>query len=120
MIREFFDPFSEKLQSVYKTSERVKIETEETNEKCPVCGSPLVIRVGKFGKFLACSRFPDCKFTKPLTISTGLKCPQDGGEVIIRRTKKGKTFYGCSNYPKCNWASWTKPKVDPSLADKPK
>ncbi len=110
VIRAFFTPFSEKLQAVYKTSERVKIETEETNEKCDICGSPLLIRVGKFGKFLACSRFPDCTFTKPLTISTGLKCPQDEGEVIIRRTKKGKTFYGCSNYPKCNWASWTKPK----------
>ncbi len=110
VIKDFFTPFSDQLQSVYKTSERVKIEVQETNEKCDVCGSPLVVRIGRFGKFLACSRFPDCKFTKPLKISTGLKCPEDGGDVIIRRTKKGKTFYGCSNYPKCKWASWTKPK----------
>ncbi len=110
VIRDFFTPFSETLQSIYKTAERVKIEVEPTDEKCPTCGAPLVVRIGRFGKFLACSKFPECKFTKNLTISTGLKCPEDQGDVIIRRTKKGKTFYGCSNWPTCKWASWTKPK----------
>ncbi|MBI3384600.1 type I DNA topoisomerase [Candidatus Gottesmanbacteria bacterium] len=110
VIRDFFTPFSENLQKIYKTAERVKIEVEQTDEKCPTCGAPLVVRIGRFGKFLACSKFPECKFTKNLTISTGLKCPEDQGDVIIRRTKRGKTFYGCSNYPNCRWASWTKPK----------
>lgn len=111
VIRDFFTPFSEKTKNVYSSSERVKIETEETDEKCDVCGSPLVIRIGRFGRFLACSRFPDCKFTKPLIKKVAdLKCPEDGGDVIIKRTKRGKMFYGCSNYPNCKWASWTKPK----------
>ncbi|MBI3980530.1 type I DNA topoisomerase [Candidatus Microgenomates bacterium] len=111
IIRDFFTPFSEKTKSVYTNSERVKIETEETDEKCDVCGSPMVVRIGRFGRFLACSRFPDCKSTKPLVKKVAdLKCPEDGGDVIIKRTKRGKMFYGCSNYPNCKWASWTKPK----------
>ena len=116
-IKAFFEPFSEKLQGIYKTAERVKIETEATDEICETCHSPLVIRIGRFGKFLACSKFPECKFTKNLMVSTGLKCPEDGGDVIIRKTKRGKTFYGCSSYPKCKWASWTKPKSTPGVEE---
>lgn len=111
IIRDFFTPFSEKTKSVYTLSERVKIETEETDEKCDLCQSPLIVRIGKFGRFLACSKFPDCKFTKPLVKKVAdVKCPEDGGEVIIKRTRRGKMFYGCANYPNCKWASWTKPK----------
>lgn len=110
MIKEFFTPFSEKIQSVYKTGERVKIQTEETDEVCNKCGAKMIVRIGRFGKFLACSKFPDCKNTKPLVLTLDLKCPDDGGNVVIKRTKRGKTFYGCSNYPNCKWASWNKPK----------
>ena len=110
VIKEFFDPFSETIQKVYKNSERVKIEVEATDEKCEKCNSPMVVRIGKFGKFLACSKFPECKNTKPLVQKLDLKCPEDGGDVVVKRTKKGKTFYGCSNYPNCKWASWNKPK----------
>jgi DNA topoisomerase-1 len=78
-----------------------------TDEKCPVCGSPMVLKSGRFGKFLACSRYPECKTTKPL--STGVKCPEDGGDIVERRTKKGKSFWSCNNYPKCKFASWYKP-----------
>ena len=78
-----------------------------TEEKCPVCGSPMVLKSGRFGKFLACSRYPECKTTKPL--STGVKCPEDGGDIVERRTKKGKSFWSCNNYPKCRFASWYKP-----------
>lgn len=110
VIRDFFTPFSKTIQGVYKTGERVKIEVEESNEICDKCGSPMVVRIGRFGKFLACSKFPECKTTKSLTIKIDIKCPEDAGDVIIKRTKRGKTFYGCSNYPNCKWASWTKPK----------
>lgn len=86
-------------------------ETESTNqkteEKCPVCGSPMVLKSGRFGKFLACSNYPECKTTKP--ISTGVKCPEDGGDIVERRTKKGKSFWSCSKYPKCKFATWNKP-----------
>jgi DNA topoisomerase-1 len=79
----------------------------ETNEVCEKCGSPMIIKSGRFGKFLACSNYPACKNTK--AISLGIKCPQDGGDVVERRSKKGKLFYTCSNYPNCKFISWYKP-----------
>jgi DNA topoisomerase-1 len=78
-----------------------------TDEKCQVCGSPMVLKSGRFGKFLACSRYPECKTTKP--VSTGVKCPEDGGDIVERRTKRGRSFWSCGNYPKCTFATWSKP-----------
>ncbi len=110
-IGEFYEPFSKQLEGVFKAAERVKIPVEATDERCPQCGAMLIVRVGRFGKFLACSKFPECKFTKPYTeVVEGVKCPECGGEVIIRQTKKRKRFYGCRNYPKCKWASWRRPQ----------
>ncbi len=80
---------------------------EQTDEKCPTCASPMVLRTGRYGKFLACSAYPDCKTTKPL--GTGVACPEDGGEIVERRGKSGKTFYSCNNYPKCKFALWNRP-----------
>lgn len=80
---------------------------QETGETCEKCGSPMVIKSGRFGKFIACSRYPECKNTKPL--ATGIKCPQDGGDIVERRSRKGKQFWSCSNYPKCKFASWYRP-----------
>ncbi|MBI5025820.1 MAG: type I DNA topoisomerase [Nitrospirae bacterium] len=80
---------------------------EKLEEKCEKCGSPMVIKTGRFGKFLACSRYPECKTTKPLSI--GIKCPEDSGDIIERKTRKGKTFFSCSNYPKCTFATWYRP-----------
>jgi DNA topoisomerase-1 len=80
---------------------------QQTDERCEKCGSPMVIKSGRFGKFLACSRYPECKNTKPL--STGIKCPKDGGDIVERRSKKGRQFWSCTNYPKCKFASWYKP-----------
>ena len=84
-------------------------KTMETDEKCENCGSPMVVKVGRFGKFLACSAYPECKTTKPISI--GVKCPKDGckGDIVEKRSKRGKHFYGCSKYPKCNFVSWYKP-----------
>jgi len=83
--------------------------TEESDEKCPKCGKVLLIKEGKFGKFLACSNYPECRYTKPLSL--GIECPKDecGGEIIQRQSRRGKVFYGCSKYPKCDFASWDKP-----------
>jgi DNA topoisomerase-1 len=84
---------------------------EATKEKCPDCGGALVLKEGRFGPFLACSKYPKCKFTKTVIKKIGMKCPDcKDGEVIERRTKKGKLFWGCTNYPKCKWASWEFPK----------
>ncbi len=111
VIRDFYDPFAEQLGKVGDTAERVKVETETTDEVCPLDGSPLIIRIGKFGRFLACSKFPECKFTKTFAKKIDVKCPKCGGDIIIKRTRSKKTFYGCSNYPQCDFASWTKPKA---------
>jgi len=110
VIKEFYEPFNNKLNGVSRVAERVAVETETTGEKCPTCGEgQVVIRVGRFGKFLSCSRFPKCKYTAPYIAKTGIKCPKCGGDVVYKKTKKGKGFYGCSNYPKCDFASWHKP-----------
>ncbi len=84
-------------------------EELETDEKCPKCGSAMVVKTGRFGRFLACSAYPECKTTKP--IPTGVKCPKEGceGDVVEKRSRKGRVFYGCTNYPKCDWVSWYKP-----------
>ncbi len=80
---------------------------QQTDEKCEKCGSPMVLRKGRYGNFLACSKYPECKNAKPL--STGVKCPEDGGNIVERRSKRGRIFWSCSNYPKCKFASWNKP-----------
>ena len=80
---------------------------QQTDEVCEKCGSPMVIKSGRYGKFLACSKYPECKNTKP--ISTGIKCPKDGGDIVERRSKRGKPFWSCSNYPECKFATWYKP-----------
>ena len=110
-IREFYQPFNTKLSTVYKESKRVKIETEQIDEQCPDCGNPLVVRIGRYGKFIACSTYPKCKYTRQFIEKTGLTCPQCGGDVIMRKTKRGKQFYGCSNYPKCTFAAWKKEQI---------
>lgn len=106
VIEEFYKPFEETLTKV-KDAKRIKIETEKTGQKCPTCKEgDVVVRTGRFGKFLSCSRFPDCKYTAPLVEETNVLCPKDGGKVIIKKTKRGRKFYGCSNYPNCDFAAW--------------
>ncbi|MBI2086364.1 type I DNA topoisomerase [Candidatus Daviesbacteria bacterium] len=109
-LKEFYDPFEKRLEEVEKVAKKVKMEVELAGKKCPECGEELIVRIGKFGKFLACSGFPECKHTESLEEKVNAKCPMDGGEVVVRHTRKGKTFYGCKNWPVCKFASWTKPK----------
>ena len=105
MMKDFYGPFEKKLVDV-KGAARVKIEVEQTDEKCPQCGSAIVIRTGRFGKFFSCSTFPDCKFTRQFVEETNFTCPKDGAKIIIKKTRKGRRFFGCSNYPACNFAAW--------------
>lgn len=94
-----------------KTTRPLEQKDETTTEVCEKCGAQMVIKTGRFGKFLACSRYPECKNTKPL--STGVKCPLDNGDLIERRSKRGKVFFSCSNYPKCKFATWHRPIPEP-------
>lgn len=112
-IKDFWDPFDKKLIDVEKNAERVKIETEKLNEKCPDCKEgELVIRTGRFGKFISCSRFPECKYTAKFLEKVGIKCPDcTEGDVIVKKAK-GRKFFGCSRYPDCKFASWKMPKKE--------
>lgn len=89
--------------------EKVKLKEEVSDIKCEKCGRNLVVKTGRFGKFLACPGYPECSFTMPLTEKITAPCPKCGGELVVRKTKKGKTFYGCKNYPNCDFMSWNKP-----------
>jgi len=110
MLREFYYPFEELI--VRATSAIPKV-TEPTDEICELCGRPMVIKWGRRGKFLSCSGFPQCKNAKPIQVTVGVSCPRCGGELVERRSKKGRLFYGCSRFPKCNFASWDKPLPQP-------
>ncbi len=111
MIRLYYDEFEAPLERAKKEMQGVKIrlKEEETDEICEKCGRKMVVKVGRFGKFLACPGYPECKNTKPLVFKTTAKCPECGGEVIEKKTKRGTSFYGCSNYPKCNFSTWDAP-----------
>ncbi len=109
-LREFYEPFTNTLKSAEQTMERVKIKDEPTDEVCEKCGRPMVIKLGRYGKFLACTGFPECRNAKPLLTRIGVECPTcHKGEVVERRSKKGRTFYGCERYPDCDFVSWNKP-----------
>ncbi|MDY4544770.1 MAG: type I DNA topoisomerase [Bacilli bacterium] len=114
MLKDFYDNFAPLVDNAFKNMEKKK--PEETGEKCPECGSPLVIRKGKYGQFTACSNYPTCKYIKKENKQTEkeiiCKCPRCEGNIIVRKTKKGKEFYGCDNFPKCKYASWYKPTGD--------
>jgi len=114
MMKEFYPPFEKKLDGIEENAKRVKIEVEKTGRKCPSCKTgDLVIRIGRFGKFVSCSRFPECTYREKYLEKIGVKCEECGkGDVIVKKTKTGRKFYGCSRYPKCNWASWRKPRTE--------
>lgn len=113
-IKEFWKPFDKKLKDVEKNAKRVKIEVEKLGRKCPDCKEgELVIRTGRFGKFISCDKFPDCKHTEKYLEKVGVKCPDcKEGEVIVKKTSKGRKFFGCSKYPECKYASWRSPKKE--------
>ena len=111
IVKKFYSPFEANLQKKYKEISKKDITQTPTKKKCPKCGAPLIIRLGRFGKFYGCSAWPKCKYTKPLEKEKlGIKCPKcKKGDIVVKRTKKGKVFYGCSSWPKCDFALWDKP-----------
>jgi DNA topoisomerase-1 len=113
VVREFYQPFHENLERAGESIERVKIEPEPTDELCEKCGRPMVIRMGRYGKFMGCSGFPECRNAKPLLKKIGVACPECGADLVERQTKTHRTFYGCSRYPECKWTSWQRPVPEP-------
>jgi DNA topoisomerase-1 len=112
VVQDFYTPFEQSLQNASQLMEKVKLE-ELTDEICPQCGKPIVIKTGRYGKFLACSGYPECRYTKPFQVKIGVKCPQCGGELVEKRSKKKRIFYGCSNYPDCKFAINVRPLPQP-------
>ncbi len=110
-VRDFWEPLSEQVKKVEAEGVRMKVAVETTGEVCPLCHEgEVVVRTGKFGKFLSCSTYPDCKYTKPyIEYVAGAVCPQDGGRVKQMKSRKGAKFFGCENYPTCKWAAWKLP-----------
>ena len=114
VLREFYGPFSERIDTAQAIIPRVSNIDEETDEICPECGTNMVIKRGRYGPFLSCSRFPDCRGMKRIQKSTGAHCPECGGELVQRSSRKsGRSFYGCSNYPTCNFLSNQEPLPQP-------
>lgn len=111
VIKGFYGPFEVLLKNAEEKMGKISLEeqVEETDILCEKCGRNMVIKKGRFGRFLACPGYPECKNTKPIVEKLDVKCPQCNGDIVIRKTKKGRVFYGCNNYPNCNFVSWDKP-----------
>lgn len=109
VISEFYKPFQDNIVTAREAITKTAPPQEVSDVHCDICGRLMVVKSGKFGKFLACPGYPECKNTKPIIVKVGVKCPKCGGEILERKTKTGKTFYGCANYPKCDFSSWDKP-----------
>ena len=109
VIDDFYKPFSTVLKHAEEEIEKIELVEEITDETCDECGKHMVIKYGKFGKFLACSGYPECEHTRPLVHKIGVPCPHCQGDIVERRSKKGRLFYGCITFPKCNFVTWSKP-----------
>ena len=112
ILRTFYPPFEDMLRKALVNVEKVDM-TQASDETCPTCGKPMVIKVGRFGKFLACSDYPECKTTMPFQVKTGIPCPECGGELLQRVNKRKQVFYGCSNFPQCHFTTSHKPLPQP-------
>ncbi|MBN1429285.1 MAG: type I DNA topoisomerase [Anaerolineae bacterium] len=113
VVADFYNPFKAGVEHAFANVPSIDLGSEQVGRDCPTCGNPLIIRWGRFGKFIGCSTFPTCRYTEPWLEKLGVACPDCGGELIERKSKRGRVFYGCANYPTCQWTSWKRPLPDP-------
>jgi DNA topoisomerase-1 len=116
VLEKFYLDFKPQLDHAKSEMPETKTEPEKVGRPCPTCGHDLIIRWGRYGKFISCSNFPACRYTEAFLEKTGVNCPLDGGDIVIRKTRKGRVFYGCANYPECEFTSWNKPLTTPCPA----
>jgi DNA topoisomerase-1 len=121
VLRDFYEPFSATLSQAREEMPTVQMGDRPTGELCPECGHPLIYKYGRYGKFIGCSNFPNCRYLQPILVRIGVKCPDCGGDLVERRTRRGRTFYGCSNYQgdepdSCKFAVWKRPLPQPCPA----
>jgi DNA topoisomerase-1 len=113
LMREFYGPFKTSLERAEEAIPKID-QVEELGRDCPECSNPLLIRWGRYGKFIGCSNFPKCRYTEPWLEKIGVQCPEcEDGDIVIRRTRKRRVFYGCSNWPDCEFNSWKRPIPQP-------
>ena len=113
LLEEFYTNFQRELEEAEKKLPKLEIRDEPTDEICPNCARPMVIKTGRFGRFISCTGYPECKTTRPILKETGALCPKDGGKVVERKSRKGRIFYGCANYPACDFVSWDRVMPEP-------
>jgi DNA topoisomerase-1 len=113
VLREFWEPFAEQVKLAEAEMPQVNTGPEYVGRDCPETGHPLIIRWGRYGKFIGCADFPKCRYTEPWLEKIGVSCPKDQGEIVERKTRKGRVFYGCANYPECDFTSWKRPLSPP-------
>ena len=109
LIADFYKDFEPQLKLAQEEMPETKTEPEKIGRSCPKCENELIVKWGRFGKFIGCSNYPECKYTEPFLEKIGVACPKDGGDIVLRKTRKGRIFYGCINYPDCDFTSWKKP-----------
>ena len=109
VLKKFYGPFEQAVEAAGANMQRQHIEPEKIGEKCPECGGDLVIKEGRYGRFIGCSNYPTCRYTRPIVHDTGVKCPKCGGRILKKKSRRGKTFYGCENWPKCDFVTWNEP-----------
>ena len=112
VIADFYGPFEKTLEEADKNIEKVAIEDQVSDVPCEKCGAMMVYKMSRYGKFLACPNFPECRFTMALPKNIGVPCPKCGGELLERISRKGRKFYGCEKYPECDFVSWDRPVAD--------
>jgi DNA topoisomerase-1 len=113
VIKEFYSPFAQQVETAEKNMPELNMGPEPIGRQCPECEHELVIRWGRYGKFISCSNFPACRYTEAWLEKIGISCPKDGGDLVSRKTRKGRTFFGCANYPNCDFTSWKQPLPRP-------
>ena len=112
LLREFYGPFETTLEKADEAIGHVELPVEVSDVKCELCGRMMVVKQGRFGKFLACPGFPECRNTKPLLVDTGVNCPKCGGAIVERKSRRGRKFYGCKNYPECDYTTCDQPQKE--------
>jgi len=115
IIENFYPDLDEAVKEAEKNLEHVSIADEVSDVECDLCGRMMVYKYGPHGKFLACPGFPECRNTKPYLEKIGVACPECGKDIVVRKTKKGRRYYGCAGYPECEYMSWQKPKQNQSV-----
>ncbi len=113
VLRQFYGPFEIELEEAERKLPKVELKDEPTDEICPNCERPMVIKTGRFGRFISCTGYPECKTTKPILKDTGAICPKDAGKIVERKSRRGRTFFGCANYPACDFVSWDRVVPEP-------